>query len=105
MSYNATISTHGDPGETYSVTGVDAAKSIADYSIPVTRADNSKAVAVLISVETQDARIKWGSQPSAGHVVASGGSYMGYGPEVVKKLKVGNATAGSNAALKITCFF
>ena len=105
MPYDSTVSTHGDPGETYSVTGVDAAKSIADYGVPTTLDNGTIAVAVLISVETQDARIKWGSQPSAGHVVASGGSYMGYGPEVVRKLKVGNATAGSNAALNITCFF
>ena len=103
--YDSFISSHGDPGDTYSVTGVDEAKTLAEYGIPVALENGTLAVAVLISVETNAARIKWGGQASAGHSIATAGSYMGYGTEVVRKLKVGNATASSNAALKITCFF
>ncbi len=103
--YDTALSTHGDPGDTYRVTGVDAAKTLAEYGIPITRPDNSPAVSVLISVETNAARLKFGPGTGTGHSVAVAGSYMGYGPQVVKKLKVGNAAAGSAAALEITVFF
>ncbi len=104
MPYESVLSTHGDPGDTYSVTGTDAAQSLADYGIPITRGDGAPAIAVLVSVETNAARIRWGDR-ATGHSVAAAGSYMGYGQQVVKRLKVGNAAASSNAALQITCFF
>ena len=103
--YDSVVTSHGDPGDTYTVTGVDAAKTIAEYNIPVSRPNGSVGIAVLISVETNAARIKFGGQAAPGHVIASAGSYMGYGPEVVKRLKVGNSTASSNATLNITVFF
>jgi hypothetical protein len=103
--YNGIFAIHGDPDETYSVTGVDAAKSLSEYGIRIAQPNGAPAVAVLISVETNAARIKWGGRDSNGHKIAADGSYMGYGTEVVKKLKVGNAAASSNATLRITCFF
>ncbi len=104
MPYDATITTHGDPGDTYRVTGVDVAKSLADYGIPVTRGGDP-AVAVLVSAETQAARIKFGTANGTGHSIATAGSYFGCGPQVVKNLKIGNAATGSAAALEITVFF
>ena len=102
--YDSVISNAGSPGTTVEATGADVPKLLTAYGVEITRG-GYPAIAVLVTVETNAARIKFGSGVAAGHVVAAAGSYMGYGPEVVKGLKIGNATAASNATLQITPFF
>lgn len=103
--YSGVLATHGDPGDTLTITGVDAAKTLAEYNISVKQANGMPAIAVLITVEGNNARFKFGDGASVGHLILVNGSYMGFGPQVVKNLKIGNATAGSNATIYVTVFF
>ena len=102
--YDAVISNCGSPGTTIEATGTDVAQLLTGYGVDITRG-GYPAIAVLVTVETNAARIKFGPSAGKGHVIAAAGSYMGYGPEVVKALKICNATAASAATLQITPFF
>lgn len=105
MPYDSMLSTHGDPEDTYRITCADVPKSLSDYGIPLVREDGVPAIAVLISVETNAARIKWGAKNGQGHPIAANGNYMGYGQSNVKKLKLGNSTVSSNAVAEVTVYF
>lgn len=105
MPYDGVISMHGDPGETYRITGVDVPKTLAEYGIPITDGAGCAPVSVLVTVETNAGRVKFGSQNGQGHQVAVGDSYMGNGTPTVRKMKLGNATVGSNAVFEVTVYF
>jgi hypothetical protein len=108
MSYDAVLSVDGNPiNGTYRVTLGNALTSLVGLGIPVT-AGTMNAVAVLVSVETQNARVCPGKSvggAALGHVMASGASGVFRGTANVAALKLGNSAAGSNAVVEVTVYF
>ena len=106
MSYDAVLAVQGNPiNGSHRVTLSNAQLSLTDRGIPITKGD-MKAVGVLISVETYDARILFGTANLAlGHVLAVGSSGNFNGAKAVESIKIGNKTAGSNAVVEVTVFF
>lgn len=106
MSYDAILSVEGNPiNGQYRVTLSNSQTSLTDLGIPIT-AGSQRAVGVLISVETQNARVLFGPANLAlGHVMASGASGVFRGAKTVESIKLGNSAAGSNAVVEVTPFF
>ena len=106
MSYDAILSVDGHPKATYRVTLGNTLTSLPDLGIPIT--DGSmRAVAILVSVETQDARICYGKSVGAsiGHKLAVGSSDFVKGSFAADDILLGNAAAGSNAVVEVSVFF
>jgi hypothetical protein len=106
--YGSTINVDGNPVYgTYKVTLGDALASLASLGVPLEIPDTGeKAVSVLMSIETNDARISFGATGgSTGHVIAVGASYSMDGQAAVKAALLGNSAAGSNAVAQITLYF
>jgi hypothetical protein len=106
MSYDATLSVDGNPKATYRVTLGNALATLPSLGIPVTDGDMN-AVAVLISVETQDARICYGNSVGGalGHKLAVGSSDFVKGSFSANDILLGNAASGSNAVVEVSVFF
>jgi len=106
MSYDAVLPVDGNPKGTYRVTLGNALTSLPNLGIPVTDG-TMKAVAVLVSVETYDARICYGEKlnNALGHKLAVGSSDFVKGQFNANDILLGNATAGSNAVVEVSVFF
>ena len=106
MSYDAILSVDGNPKGTYRKTLGNALTSLSGLGIPVTDGD-MRAVAVLVSVETQDARISYGPSVGGalGHKLAVGSSDFVKGQISAEDILLGNAAAGSNAVVEVSVFF
>ena len=107
--------------QTFENHGVHAAtktKTMADdnnWQIPAAElwssgVENSgtRAVAVFVTVETNDARVAFGGADASagtGHVFSSGDSFRITGHANISAMKIANATAGSNTKIIYTVEF
>src|SRR3972149_747530 len=107
MSYDAVLSVDGNPiNGTYRVTLGNALTTLVGLGIPITAGD-MKAIGVMVSIETQNARVCPGASVGGalGHVMSSGVSGIFRGQANVASLKLGTAAAGSNAVVEVTVYF
>lgn len=107
MAYDTVLSISGDPLDgTYRVTLGNAPATLAALGIPIV-VGSMKAVGALVTIETQDARVLYGTSKSGalGHVMAVGASGEFQGYKAVESLKLGNSASGSNAVAEVTVFF
>jgi len=99
---------YGKPAATVRKVAGDTAKSLSDHSISLT-SGSKKAVAAVISVETNDLRLAFAATPTQvgnklGHKYGDGQTVVLMGPEV-DDAKFINDTNGSDAVMQITVLF
>lgn len=102
--YNSSISLHGNPGPTFTLTAGNGATGFAADKL---KNQGNQAVAALITCETYGIRFSFGADPAQdfGHPLAVGGSFLMLGPECVKAFRYVNDTASSNGVLMVTIFY
>lgn len=104
---NTAFQVMGFPGTMQKVTSTDAAQALS--SSLVTRSDRQPAIAVAITVETNDLRVAWdGTTPTTststavGHILAAGQSLRLENPAAIGAFKFCSKTSGSHGVLHIT---
>jgi len=104
---NACFNIMGNPGTMQKVTSTDAAQGLA--ATLVVRTDRQPAIAVAITVETNDVRVAWdGTVPTTststavGHVLAAGQSLRLEHPSSIGNFRFCSKTSGSHGVLHIT---
>lgn len=105
---NFSIPFDGRPGTTVTYTAsADAALTLTEMGATIKDANGKLAVMVLISVETNGARIALGVDASQtlGHLRYANEAFQVSGSLAVQDLTMANAVAGSNFTAQITPFF
>lgn len=104
--YGSTVNVDGNPYYgTFTVSLGNDFASLASLGIPISIPDTGeKVVSVLLSIETQNARISFGGT-GTGHVIAKDSSYSCDGQAALATMRLANATSGSVATAQITPFF
>jgi hypothetical protein len=98
----------GTPGTTVLFTAsANTAYTLAQMGVTLTNAGGMTPKSVIISIETQSARISFNALASAtvGHLRESGDSFQISGIKALSSLTIANATAGSNFSAQITPLF
>jgi len=98
----------GVPGTTVTFTAdADTAFSLDDMGVDLTDTAGNRVHMVLISVETNAARIAFTASASAtlGHLRYADDTFQVAGEAAANKLTMANDTAGSNFTAQITPFF
>lgn len=106
MNYSSNID--GAPGTTVTFTAnADTAFTLAAMGVDLTDGNGKRAHMVLISIETNSARIAFGADASAtlGHLRDPGQALQIAGGTALKEMTLCNDTAGSNFTAQITPFF
>lgn len=98
----------GTPGTTVLFTAsADSAYSLEDMSVTITDSTGHRAIMVLISIETNSARLAFTADASAtlGHLREDGQAFQIAGSAALHLLTLRNAVNGSNFTAQITPFF
>jgi len=97
----------GLPGDTYTVSSSDTAKSIDTAKKYFDGTDSGKAAGAIISVESNSIRCTFGTTPttSLGHLVQAGERIVLDSWKQVDNFKFISAVSGLHATLMITIMF
>lgn len=105
---NFSIALDGKPGTTVTFTAsANTAYTLAGMGATITDLDGKLAIMVLISVETNAARVSFTADASAtlGHLRAANDAIQVSGSKALQELTMANAVAGSHFTAQITPFF
>jgi hypothetical protein len=98
----------GAPGTTVAFTAAaNTAYSLTEMGAAITDLNGKPAIMVLISIETNSARIAFGVDASAtlGYLREADQAFQVTSGYALRTLTMANATAGSNFTVQITPFF
>lgn len=105
MSGTAVYAIDGDPlAGTYNIPGTDGYRTLQEMGVSV-KENGVPPQGIFITVETNAARFLYSGAGGTGHTIATGGSISIKGAAAVQKLRMGNASAGSNFVAQITPYF
>jgi len=104
----ATTVFDGAPGNTVTFTAsADTAYTLGEMGVTLTDLNAKKAIMILISIETNPARIAFGVDASQtlGYLRIAGQNFQITSGYALKAITMANASAGSNFTAQITPFF
>lgn len=102
------LQTTGEPLTTLAHTCGDTAEQVDDISSFVRQSGGKNVVGLLITVETNDIRFAWGTNPTqggspdVGHVLSAGGSLKLSNHKQIIDFRFINKTNGADAVLQVT---
>ena len=95
----------GIPGTTFKFTVGDTATTLLAQSATMMLSSGKVCIAVLITCETYDARISWGTNPvqgGVGHILGKGDSIRLINPAGIRDFRCINKTNGEDAVFHVT---
>uniref|UniRef100_A0A6H1ZHY6 Uncharacterized protein n=1 Tax=viral metagenome TaxID=1070528 RepID=A0A6H1ZHY6_9ZZZZ len=100
------FSMDGVPGTTFTMTSTNASQALTAASL--LSANGNRAIAALITCETNDVKFVFGATPVSsglGHVLGIGASIMINNSAGLKSFRFISSTADAHGVLQITPFF